>query len=283
MQESDIILAPGAYDGATAMLVQEAGFPVVYMTGAGVSATYGLPDYGLLTMSEMVDRVGLVSGAVRIPTIADADNGYGNELSTTRTVREYESRGVAALHLEDQVSPKRCGQLKGKEVISKEEYLSKIRAALAARQDKDLVIIARTDALGVLGMDEAVARANAALELGADVAFVEGPRTVEETALIPKLVHGPCLLNQTMGGVTPVKDANEARELGYRIFLTPVLLLGMMVGRSLEVLSEFKTTRQHPSNPGNLSIEDIFRQFGAPEWDELRTRFHEQRKPTPQS
>ncbi len=147
----ELVRAPGAYDGITARLIEQAGFPAVYMTGAGTSAAHGYPDYGLLTLTEMADNAALVARAVSVPVISDADTGYGNELNVTRTVREFEARGVAAIHIEDQISPKRCGHLEGKEVVSEAEFVSKIHAAVAARRDPDFVIIARTDANAVLG------------------------------------------------------------------------------------------------------------------------------------
>lgn len=275
LQECDILVAPGAYDGATAMLVQAAGFAAVYMTGAGVSSTYGLPDYGLLTGNEMAERAGLMASAVDIPTIADADTGYGNELNVTRTVMDYEARGVAGLHIEDQVSPKRCGHLASKELVSREEYLAKIRAAVAARRDPDLVIIARTDARAVAGMDEAVARVNAALEAGAEMAFVEAVRSVEEAAAVPKLVHGPCLLNIVIGGLTPVLDVQQAQQMGYRLAILPGVILGTMVARVMEALAELKATQKHPAVPGDLTPAAVFNLFGAERWDALRTRFQE--------
>lgn len=271
LQQPDILVAPGAYDGGTAMLVQAAGFPVVYITGAGVSATYGLPDYGLLTLTEMAERAGLVANAVDIPTIADADTGYGNELNVTRTVTAYEQRGVAALHIEDQVAPKRCGHVAGKEVVSRQEFLSKIHAAVIARKDPDLVIIARTDSRAVLGLDEAVLRANAALDAGADMIFLEATQTVEEAASVPGLVKGPCLLNIVLGGKTPVLDVLEAQAMGYRAAIVPTILLSMMAARGLEALAALKTTHRHPPVPGNPSIEQIFQHFGSEKWDHLRS------------
>jgi 2-methylisocitrate lyase-like PEP mutase family enzyme len=162
-----IVVAPGAYDGMTAKVVERAGFPAVYMTGAGTAATLGFPDFGLITMTEMVANAATLARSVDIPVIADADTGYGNELNVTRTVREYEARGVAGLHIEDQVAPKRCGHLDGKEIIPAADYVAKIRAAVAARRDQDFLVIARTDARAVAGFDEAIQRANAALAAGA--------------------------------------------------------------------------------------------------------------------
>src|SRR5215212_4608917 len=195
LEQPEPVLAPGAYDALTARLVEQAGFDAVYMTGAGTAATLGFPDYGLLTMTEMADNVSRLAAAVAIPVIADADTGYGNELNVVRTVREYTLRGAAALHIEDQVSPKRCGHLDRKEVIGADEFVSKVRAAAESRPDRDLVLIARTDAIAMRGFDEAIERANRALAAGADVAFVEAPQTVEQVEAVPERVDGPCLLN----------------------------------------------------------------------------------------
>ena len=216
-----LIQAPGAYDGITARLTAQAGFPAVYMTGAGASAARGYPDYGLLTLTEMVENAGILARAVDVPVIADADTGYGNELNVTRTVREFEGRGVAAIHIEDQVSPKRCGHLAGKDVVGREEFVSKIRAAAAARREPDFVLIARTDANAVMGLEEAVSRANAALLAGAGMAFVEAPRSLEELAAIPRQVNGPCVLNIVPGGLTPLVSASDAQALGFRMVIYP--------------------------------------------------------------
>jgi 2-methylisocitrate lyase-like PEP mutase family enzyme len=198
-------------------MIERAGFPAVYMSGAAVSASLGYPDYGLVTMSEMVERAGVIARSVSIPVVSDADTGYGNELNVTRTVREFEARGVAAIHIEDQVSPKRCGHLDNKELIGRDAYVSKIRAAVAARQDPDFVIIARSDARTVNGFDDAIERVNAALAAGADVAFFESPTSEEELAAIPRLVKGDCLLNIVQAGKTPLISFARARELGYRL------------------------------------------------------------------
>ena len=210
-----MVIAPGAYDAIGARLIEQAGFPAVYMTGAGTSAAHGYPDFGLLTMSEMVENAAVMARAVQVPLIADADTGYGNELNVTRTVREYESRGVAAIHVEDQVSPKRCGHLDGKEVVPRADFVSKIRAAVEARRTKDFMVIARTDARAMLSLDEAIWRANAALDAGADMAFVEATQSVEEVAAVPRQVKGPCLLNVVPGGRTPIFDLRQAEEMGY--------------------------------------------------------------------
>ncbi|MBV8506271.1 MAG: isocitrate lyase/PEP mutase family protein, partial [Alphaproteobacteria bacterium] len=177
LKRERMVVAPGAYDCITAKLIEQAGFSAVYMTGAGTAAALGYPDFGLVTMSEMVANAERIAAAVELPVIADADTGYGNELNVFRTVREFERSGVAGVHIEDQEFPKKCGHLEGKQVIPCEDYIAKIRAAAAARRDRDFMIIARTDSRAVAGLDEAVARANAALAAGADMAFVEAPQT----------------------------------------------------------------------------------------------------------
>src|SRR5215813_9409911 len=200
LRRDEMLIAPGAYDCITARTVAQAGFDAVYMTGAGTAATLGFPDYGLLTMSEMADNAGRIAAAVAVPVIADADTGYGNELNVTRTVREYQKRGVAGLHIEDQGFPKKCGHLEDKTVIPLGDYLAKIRAAAAAKTDPDFLLIARTDARAVTGFEDAVVRMNAALEAGADMAFLEAPQTSAEVEAIPQLIKGPCLLNVVSGG-----------------------------------------------------------------------------------
>jgi 2-methylisocitrate lyase-like PEP mutase family enzyme len=191
------------------------------MTGAGTAASHGYPDYGLLTMSEMVENAGRIAGAVDVPVVADADTGYGNALNVVRRVREFERRGVASIHIEDQVFPKRCGHLDDKEIIP---FDAKIRAAVDARHNLDFLIIARTDARAVAGFEEAIKRANAALAAGAEMAFVEAPQTIDEVKAIPKLVGGPCLLNVVRRGKTPPIELNAAEAMGYKIAILPILL-----------------------------------------------------------
>src|SRR5487761_1927587 len=240
-----MIVAPGAYDGLTAKLVEQAGFPAVYMTGAGTAAAAGYPDFGLLTLTEMAENAGRLARSVGVPVIADADTGYGNELNAFRTVQEYERRGVAGLHIEDQVSPKRCGHLDQKEIVPREDWLAQPRAARAARRDRDFLIIARTDARAVAGFEEAVARANAALEAGADMAFLEAPQTLEEVAAVPRLVRGPCLLNVVHRGKTPAIYLREAETLGYRLAIVPALLLVATIAAGDAALAALKATHRH--------------------------------------
>ncbi|HEY7618134.1 MAG TPA: isocitrate lyase/PEP mutase family protein [Solirubrobacteraceae bacterium] len=267
------VVAPGAYDCLTARMVQDAGFPAVYMTGAGTAASLGYPDYGLLTMSEMAANAARIAATVGVPVIADADTGFGNELNVVRTVREYAAAGVAALHIEDQVFPKRCGHLDRKQVIEAAAFVSKVRAAAENRPDPDLVLIARTDARAVNGLEDAIERANHALAAGADVAFVEAPQTLEELAEIPRRVEGPCLLNVVAGGRTPDVSLQHAAELGYRVVIVPVLLLTALLAAGDDALAGLAATGRHPDGVPVIGVEQIFRRAGAEPWDEVRARY----------
>ena len=273
LRADGMITAPGAYDCITARLVEQAGFAAVYMTGAGTAATLGYPDYGLVTMSEMTANAGRLAAATTLPVIADADTGYGNELNVVRTVREYERRGVAGIHIEDQGFPKRCGHLEDKVVIPLSDYLAKIRAAASAKRDPDFLLIARTDSRAVLGFEEAIRRANAALEAGADMAFVEAPQTREEVAAIPRLVGGPCLLNVVWRGKTPDISLDDAQSMGYKVAILPALLFTAVIGVCDATLEELRRTRRHPVPAADLTPAEAFRRLGAEEWDPLRTRF----------
>lgn len=266
-------VAPGAYDCITASLIDRAGFAAVYMSGAGTAATLGYPDFGLLTMTEMVHNASRINAVIDVPVVADADTGYGNELNVFRTVQEYERAGIAAIHIEDQEFPKKCGHLDDKKVIPLPDYLAKVRAAVDARTDPDFTIIARTDSRAVIGFDEAITRANAALEAGADMAFVEAPQTVEEVKAVPKLVNGPCLLNIVHRGKTPDIELGDAEAMGYKLAILPTLLFRSVIGLCENMLSELKETNAFPSPPGDLSPHDAFRRFGADEWDALRDKY----------
>jgi 2-methylisocitrate lyase-like PEP mutase family enzyme len=271
LNQTGMIVAPGAYDGIGARLVEQAGYRAVYMTGAGTAAALGYPDYGLITMSEMAENAARLTAAVAIPVIADADTGYGNELNVTRTVREYQKRGVAGLHIEDQGFPKKCGHLDDKTVIPLGDYLAKIRAAAAAKTDPDFLLIARTDARAVIGFEDAVVRMNAALEAGADMAFLEAPQTSAEVEAIPQLVKGPCLLNVVSGGKTPILDLAQAERLGFRLAILPGLLFQTAVAAFRAALSEVKAQQRHPKL--NVGVQEAFRAVGSDDWDKLRERF----------
>ena len=236
------LVVPGAYDGISARLVQQAGFPVVYMTGYGTAASrLGLPDLGFAGLAEMADHARNIAAVVDIPLIADADTGYGNALNVRRTVQTYEAAGVAALHIEDQITPKRCGHLSGHQVIPRGEFAGKIRAAVEARRDPDLLIIARTDGISAVGFDEALRRGEAAAEAGADVLFIEAPRDEAQVERVARAFDTPLLYNYAPGGRSPLLPFRQLRELGYAIILLPVdtLLVGVQAIRTF--LGEVKT------------------------------------------
>ena len=222
LKRNKLLVAPGCFDGLSARLVQEAGFEAAYLSGGAVARSMGLPDIGLVTMSEVIERAVQVVSAVKIPVIADADTGYGNAVNLVRTVREYERTGVAAIHIEDQITPKRCGHLDGKEIISLAQMEKKLAAALAARSDPDFCIIARTDARGVDGFDDAIKRGRAFATLGVDAVFVEAPQSESELLEIPRRITGvPLLVNVFKGGKTPMLPVERLEKMGYRIAIYP--------------------------------------------------------------
>ena len=217
-----LLVAPGCFDGLSARLVEEAGFEAAYLSGGAVARSMGIPDIGLVTMSEVIERAAQVVAAVKIPIIADADTGYGNAVNLVRSVREFERTGVAAIHIEDQITPKRCGHLDGKEVIPLPEMENKLQAALANRNDPDFLIIARTDARGVHGFDDAISRGRAFAKLEVDAIFVEAPQSEAELEEIPRaLPDVPLLVNVFKGGKTPMLPVDRLQQMGYRIAIYP--------------------------------------------------------------
>jgi 2-methylisocitrate lyase-like PEP mutase family enzyme len=235
------LVVPGAYDAVSARLVERAGFPAVYMTGYGTSASrLGLPDLGFAGLAEMVDHARNLAAAVSIPLIADADTGYGNALNVRRTVALYEAAGVAALHIEDQVAPKRCGHLSGHEVIPRQEFAGKIRAAVEARTDPDLLVIARTDAISAVGFDEALRRGEAAAKAGADVLFIEAPRDEAQVERVAREFSTPLLYNYAPGGRSPLLPFATLRALGYAIILLPVDTLFVAARAVADFLAEVR-------------------------------------------
>nr|VFK39399.1 MAG: 2-Methylisocitrate lyase, PEP mutase family [Candidatus Kentron sp. TC] len=225
---------PGVYDTLSAKIAERAGFPMAFVSGYAVSATsIGEPDFGLLTQTEIVERARLICASVDIPVIVDADTGYGNPLNVYRTVEQLIGAGAAGCFLEDQVWPKRCGHMRGKKVIDQEEYLHKVRAAVEARDGRDFFIVARTDALVVAGMDEAIARVRGAREAGADASFVEAPESREQLAEVGRRAPGPNVANMIEGGRTPVLARQELAELGFQLILYPLAGL-FAAARTLE-------------------------------------------------
>ena len=267
-------MVPGAYDTLTARLVEQAGFAAVYLTGGGYSRANGYPDMGLLTLEENVRFIGLTVEAVAIPVIADADTGYGNAINVIRTVREYEKAGVAAFHLEDQVSPKKCGHYDGKEVISRGEMVGKIKAAVDTRRDADLVIIARSDARAIEGLDGAIDRVNAYLEAGADVGFVEAPQSVDELRIVGRNLSGPALVNVFEGGKTPMLPAGELAGMGFRLGIYPSQTHRAAIRAAQLVLRALKkdghTTRVEPDLATFQEREDA---VGTARWRELEEKY----------
>jgi 2-methylisocitrate lyase-like PEP mutase family enzyme len=274
LMEQGVVLAPGVYNALFAKAVEHTGFDAVYVTGFGTAARYGYPDVGLITQTEMVQNLKHICRATNLPVVADADTGYGNIINVQRTVREYERAGVAGMHLEDQVFPKKCGFMEGKEVIPLEEHVQKIRAALDARTDPDTVIIARTDALAPNGWEDALARARAYRETGADLVFVDGIRTLNELEIYSRELAQkgvPCLYN---GGLVTAADAGR---MGFKIQILAGLSLGAVFKSATAAMQELNssgTTRQTVAQFGppakGETVNDI---LGVPEIYELEQRY----------
>ena len=276
LEQPSAILAPGAYDPLSARLVEEAGFAAVYMTGFGTSAALiGRPDVGLLTMTEMADNAGRIVQAVDIPLIADADTGYGNPINVIRTVQSYEVAGVAGIHIEDQVSPKKCGHIEGKEVIPEEEMYEKVRVATAAKENPEFVIIARTDARAVEGLEGAIERGKLYREAGADVIFVEAVQSEEEAAFVADAFPNvPLLFNWAEGGKTPPIELVRLEKLGYRVIIFPLrTLLAATRGMRL-VLAQL---RERGTPAGALEqlppLGEFLNFIGLPEVRKLEQQF----------
>jgi 2,3-dimethylmalate lyase len=269
---SEPVVAPGAYDALSARLVEQAGFDAVYMTGFGASASLlGQPDVGLLSFTEMVDQARRLADAVSVPLIADADadDGYGNPINVTRTVRAYEAAGVAGLHLEDQVSPKRCGHLEGKQLIAASEMVEKVHAAVEGRRSAELVIIARTDARAVESLDAALERARRYRDAGADVLFVEAPESeAEVVAVAEAFPETPLLFNAVEGGRTPLLELARLRELGFRLVICPLTALLAATGAVQQALSRLRASGM-PHDDGALSFAGFTDLVGLPEIERL--------------
>ena len=269
------LVAPGAYDALSARLVEQAGFDVVYMTGFGTTASLaGRPDVGLLTGTEMVDNARRIAAAVDVPVIADADTGYGNAINVVRTVQAYEQAGVAGIHLEDQVMPKKCGHMSGKAVIPADEMAGKIRAAVEARRDPDFLLIARTDAAAVEGLSAAIDRARAYADAGADVLFVEAPTSEDDIARVAGELRGvaPLVFNWAEGGRTPPIPLARIAELGFALVLFPI---GTLLAATAGIQRLLASLR----DDGVPAVDDLptFDGFtdliGLPEIRELEARF----------
>jgi methylisocitrate lyase len=238
-----IIVLPGVFDALSARIAEQVGFDAMFQTGYGSSAALlGMPDFGFLNAGETLENARRIISAVSAPVLVDADTGYGNPLNVWRLVRDLENLGASGIFLEDQIWPKRCGHMAGKEVISKDDYMPKLRSALEARRSTDFIIVARTDARAPLGLEEAIERGKAYKKAGADVIFVEAPRTVQELKQVADQIDAPLVANMIEDGVTPTLPAQELLKLGYRIAVFPLSALYSATYAMREVLTELKQT-----------------------------------------
>ena len=242
LSRKEILMAPGAHDALTARIAEMCDFEAIYMTGAGtVNAQLGMPDHSIITLTEMVQSAARIARATSLPIVSDADTGYGGVLNVMRTVQEFQLAGVSGIHIEDQVMPKRCGHVEGKEVIPMEEMMGKIRAARHARTDPDFLIIARVDARAPLGFDEAVRRGKAYLEAGADMIFPEALESEEEFRAYAREVRAPLLANMTEYGKTPYLTAAQFQEMGYRMVIYPVSAMRVVIKAISELFTEIRS------------------------------------------
>ncbi len=277
IEAGELVQAPGVYDALTAKLAEEQGFDAIYMTGYGTAAgVFGLPDIGLVTLTEMVSNAGRIAEAVNIPLIADADTGYGNPINVVRTVREYEKAGAAAIHIEDQTWPKRCGHMAGKSVIDAIDMVGKIKAAVDTRRDPDFLIIARTDAIATHGFEHAIERGRMYAEAGADILFIEAPVNKEQVGQIPKLLSpNPVLLN--LSPRTPNFSLDEIRDMGFAIAIYPGVCLAATIMACTEELKRVKETGKQRDIADVLqAFLDLNNFLGANYYNDLEQKYKAQ-------
>ncbi len=269
------VIVPGAFNALSAKVIEDLGYEAIYITGAGVTNMwFGMPDQGFMGLAEIADHTARIRDAVNLPLIVDADTGFGNALNVRHTVRTLERAGADCIQLEDQVAPKRCGHFAGKEVISTEEAVSKIKAAVDARHDPDFLIMARTDACATQGFEAAVERAQKFAEAGADILFVEAVTTAEEIRALPKRLAKPQLMNMVIGGRTPIFGAEELGAMGYGVVLyANAALQGAVAGiqKALTVLRDSKRLDEDPALVTPFAERQ--RLVGKPEWDALEKRY----------
>jgi carboxyvinyl-carboxyphosphonate phosphorylmutase len=278
MLAPEILVVPSAYDALSARVIEQAGFPAVHMTGSGTSASMlGLPDLGFTTITEMAWNAKNISMAVDVPVIMDIDAGYGNAMNTWRCIREFERAGIVGGHLEDQVVPKRCGHLEGKRLISTEEMIGKIEAAVEAREDPDWTIIARTDAREKLGLAEAIRRSREYVAAGADCVFLEAMLTVEEMKQVRDAIDAPLLANMVEGGKTPWLTTKQLEQIGYNLVIYPLsgwMAATAILRKMLTELRETGTTQEFWDRTGlRMSFAELFEVFGYAKISELESRF----------
>lgn len=280
LQKDEVLIAPGAYDPLCAKIIEKSGFEAVYMTGYGTSASVlGEPDVGLLTMTEMLERAQNITAAVNVPVIADADTGYGNAVNVMRVVKAYEKVGIAAIQLEDQVAPKKCGHMLGREVISKDEMVGKIHAAVDARESKDTLIMARTDARTTFGIDEALARGHAYEDAGADILFIESVESEEEMKQVTSSFKVPVLANMIETGRTPLKSKSELQAIGYDLAIFPCTSTFVVAKALTDLMNHLKkngTTEDYSNNM--LTFEGFTDIAGLPEIRESEEKYKTGRK-----
>lgn len=275
LSEKKLLIVPGAFCALVARIIEKVGFPVIYMSGYGTSsAIIGKPDVGFATMNEMVLNAKHIVDSVDIPVISDADTGYGSAIIVTRTVKEFEKAGVAGIHLEDQTLLKKCANVNGTKVISKSEMVGKIKAALDSRTDQDFLIIARTDARSVHGLEEAIERGNIYAEAGADMIFVNVPRNIEELRRIAKEIKAPLMVNIIEGGLTPLVNTKELEEMGYKIVIYPVSSLWIATKSIMELMRELKETGTTANSLDKMLLFRDFNSFiGFPEIYEMEKKY----------
>ena len=253
------LVIPGVYDAIGAKIAEKVGFDAMFQTGYGTSATLlGMPDYGFIGASETLDNARRISSAISVPLIVDVDTGYGNALTVRKLVQELESAGASGVFLEDQKWPKRCGHMKGKDIISKEEYAEKLQSAIDAKSSKDFIIVARTDARAIEGLDMAIERGNYYKKIGADVIFVEAPKSIEEMKKIGKSINAPLVANMIEGGATPISSTEKLYGMGYRIILYPLSILYANTFATLKILHELKNKGTTKNLKNNLVRFDQF-------------------------
>ena len=264
-------IVPGAFNALSAKVVADLGFEAIYVTGAGVTNMwFGMPDQGFMGLAEIADHTARIRDAVEVPLIVDADTGFGNALNVYHTVRTLERAGADCIQFEDQIAPKRCGHFAGKDVISTEEAVTKIKAAVDARRDPDLLIMARTDAAAVHGFEAAVERAAKFAEAGADILFVEAVTTAEEIRALPRRLSTPQLMNMVIGGKTPIFNASELADLGYGIVLYANAALQGAVAGMQKALTVLRDDKEVTESSGLVTpFAERQRLVGKPEWDAL--------------
>ena len=275
LNEPGILVLPGAFNAITAKMIEAVGFEGVYVTGAGlINGITGYPDIGLLSMPEIVAATGYIADAVNVPVICDADTGYGEALQVMQTVQRFEKAGLAGIHIEDQVAPKRCGHLDGKQLVSVETMQSKLRAATEARSNPDFMIIARVDARGVSGLEDSILRAKAYMEAGADMIFAEALQSREEYAQFAKAVNAPLLANMTEFGKTPYLSAQDFDALGYKIVIFPMTAFRVMMNAVQSALVTLKETgTQQGLLEGMQTRKALYELIDYPAYDALDKRF----------